>query len=235
MRLTAVKRAWLEEGLRGAAREAYGRFLVKIGERAGVDRLIYNRAIMYGFLQNGRKAAPCVIDAICQRYPFIQSAVDLGCGPGAYVEAFRRHGVACTGYEYSQIARQLGRDKLGVIIQPFDLNTHIVMAQADVAISLEVAEHIPPILGDRLVALAAQAATLVIFSAARPGQPGQGHINCQPEEYWRERFLRNGMAFCDVETQALRTQLKATLPPEIWWLRENIQVFRAQGTHVEAS
>ena len=32
----------------------------------------------------------------------------------------------------------------------------------------------------------------VFFSAAEPGQNGVGHINCQPMEYWTEKFVEKG-------------------------------------------
>ena len=33
----------------------------------------------------------------------------------------------------------------------------------------------------------------MIFTAAFPGQQGIGHINCQPKEYWLEKFTNIGL------------------------------------------
>jgi len=40
-------------------------------------------------------------------------------------------------------------------------------------------------------------ADTVIFSAACPGQEGQGHINCQWPSYWQALFNRNGFECVD--------------------------------------
>ena len=94
----------------------------------------------------------------------------------------------------------------------------------DVAYSFEVAEHLPPNLGTRLVRFLLETAPTVVFTAAHPGQGGQGHINEQSREYWAHEFERAG-GMLDTEATATLAALfsqRTTLE----WLAHNVQVFR---------
>jgi hypothetical protein len=64
--------------------------------------------------------------------------------------------------------------------------------QFEVAVCLEVAEHLDPAVSDNLVRFLCTQAKVVVFSAAVPGQGGDAHINCQPREAWHERFTQQG-------------------------------------------
>ena len=44
---------------------------------------------------------------------------------------------------------------------------------------------------------AVHAADAVLFSAAVPGQIGLHHVNCQPHEYWHEKFAQHGLEMTD--------------------------------------
>lgn len=84
------------------------------------------------------------------------------------------------------------------------------------AVSLDVAEHLPPQLGERLVETGTKAAPRVLFSAAPPGQGGQGHVNEHPKAYWLERFARHGYQLNEPATDSLVADLRAEL---IWSMR----------------
>jgi len=63
----------------------------------------------------------------------------------------------------------------------------------ELVISFEVAEHIPPQFHPQLIRSLAEASSkYLIFSAARPGQGGTGHVNesMHRAEWWIERFAR---------------------------------------------
>jgi hypothetical protein len=68
----------------------------------------------------------------------------------------------------------------------------------DLVISLETGEHLPGEAADMLVASIVRHAGTIMFSAAVPGQEGKGHINCQPHEYWHEKFAALGFQVCDL-------------------------------------
>lgn len=62
---------------------------------------------------------------------------------------------------------------------------------------LEMAEHVKPETGDKLIAELCRVAERVAFSAAIPGQGGDGHVNEQWPSYWGERFNRHGFFLTD--------------------------------------
>ena len=98
-----------------------------------------------------------MVDGILQLFPNIQSVADFGCGTGVYVWEFRKRGVRAQGYEYSETAQNIAREKLGVEVIPFDLtNFDKAEGDFDVCTCIEVAEHLVPELGDRLVEICTQ-------------------------------------------------------------------------------
>jgi hypothetical protein len=93
----------------------------------------------------------------------------------------------------------------------------------DLALSLEVAEHLPHEAGPQLVRYLTQAAPQVLFSAAVPGQGGVGHINEHWLSYWAGLFKEHGYLPLD----ALRPQIWHR--SEIaWWYRQNLMLFIRQ-------
>lgn len=67
----------------------------------------------------------------------------------------------------------------------------------DLAISLEVAEHLPEEKSDLFVENLTCASDVILFSAAIRGQGGDFHVNEQPLSYWRKKFEEHGYCFCD--------------------------------------
>jgi glycosyltransferase involved in cell wall biosynthesis len=117
-----------------------------------------------------------------------QTALDIGCGPGIYVDALRNHGIGATGIDPD--ARVDGKPHLHQRSM-FDLKD-----RAELVLCLEVAEHIPEEQADAVAAAVSDAvapAGTLIWSAAHPGQGGTGHINCQPKSYWLERLEQRGL------------------------------------------
>ena len=62
----------------------------------------------------------------------------------------------------------------------------------DLAVCLEVAEHLPPEHAGPLVGALCAVAPYVLFSAAIPGQGGHGHLNEQWPGYWADLFRECG-------------------------------------------
>jgi predicted O-methyltransferase YrrM len=112
------------------------------------------------------------------------------------------------------------------------LNINILSAPAplvldrkfDLVLSIEVAEHIDRAKHEMLFDfLAARAGRWVVFSGARPGQGGHGHISERPEVEWRAEFVSRGFAFDARMTALVRTLCDAKNINH----RINLQVFRA--------
>jgi SAM-dependent methyltransferase len=152
-------------------------------------------ALVVGSQQSARQVVPLLIDWLAP-----QSVVDIGCGTGAWLSVFAELGVQdYVGLDGDYVARQR------LLIEPdrfraTDLTTDWAMTpprQFDLAMSLEVAEHLPPASADRFVALLCQLSSVVLFSAAIPFQGGTGHVNEQWTGYWVEKFRQQGYEAVD--------------------------------------
>ena len=136
-----------------------------------------------------------------------RSVIDVGCGTGALLAAFRELGVEARGFEHSEAALERCRAR-GIAAQRLDLEAGALpeMPHADLAVSFEVAEHLPPRCADRYIGWLAGIAPRLAFSAATPGQGGDNHVNEQPHEYWIGRIEGAGLRWLAEETHALRAQ-----------------------------
>ena len=144
------------------------------------------------------RSANAIVPLLQRLAPF-QSVCDVGCGPGSWLKGFADHGI--TDY--------LGLDGdyvigAGLVIpaehfRAQDLSKPFtVERQFDLAVSLEVAEHLPSARAEGFIADITRLAPLVLFSAAIPFQGGTGHINEQWQDYWVELFARRDYQVFDV-------------------------------------
>jgi len=146
------------------------------------------------------------------------SLLDVGCGTGTWLRAAMDLGVAkavgVDGIAVSDELLQVSRDTIKVIdlTSPFRLGERF-----DMAICLEVAEHLPESCAAQLVDAIEAHTDLVLFSAACPGQPGQHHVNCQWPSYWQDHFNRCGF-FCE---DSIRWQIWSDPRIEPWY-RQNV-------------
>jgi SAM-dependent methyltransferase len=158
---------------------------------------------------------PFIIDLVHPR-----SVVDVGCGSGSWLGEFAGRGVAVKGID----GWWVDATRLQFPAEAFevhDLRTPLALdAGYDLAISLEVGEHLPDASAEMFVESLTRAAPVVVFSAAVPGQGGADHLNEQWPAYWIDLFRRNGFVAVD----AIR--------PEFWedervgWFyRQNMIVF----------
>lgn len=154
--------------------------------------------------------------AIPEIFRFVQpvSVVDVGCGVGQWLVEFKAAGVKdYLGVDGDYVNRQR------LLIEPErflprDLSQPLAIDRRfDLAVSLEVAEHLPESSAAGLVASLVQLAPVVLFSAAIPYQWGDGHVNEQWPEYWREHFLQRGYVVVD----CLRRRLWDKAPVKQWY------------------
>lgn len=206
---------------RMAARGSHA--LTALGERLDFEPLIYHPGVMLRYDWLARANAPGLGARLVEAIGPV-SYLDVGAGTGRFTEALRKLGATADACEHSSWGRKLAALR-GLTLQPFDLTREPAGPSPDqyeAAFSLEVAEHLPPELGDRLVAYLA-AAPVVVFTAARPGQGGTGHINLQPKGYWAERFAQHGHTR-DTELEQRILDARGLIHGN--WLLENLTVFR---------
>jgi SAM-dependent methyltransferase len=200
--------------------------LTDLGHERGIDWLTYNPLRMAQFHSAARRNAPAFVDGLQAVFPDARRYVDVGCGSGAYLAEATRRGLDAVGCERSRVGRLIARAQRADA-RPFDLTRTPparIAGPFDVAYSIEVGEHLPPELGDRLVRLVCELAPLVVFAAATPGQGGTGHVNEQPPEYWERRFRERGYSPRPDATETLHAVLRAA-GTDFWLF--NASVFAA--------
>ena len=147
--------------------------------------------------------------------------LDVGCGPGIYVEAMRKVGLEANGVDGDP--RVLIANK--AYLQQIDITDNEPPFGFDVTLSLEVGEHIPEADANRYINFVTKnGASTIYFSAARPGQGGHGHINCQPKAYWVEKLHDAGFWLDPDATEAWLGFMRSG--PHMGWLSINGLVFK---------
>lgn len=149
------------------------------------------------------------------------SIVDIGCGTGNWLFSFQENGISdILGIDGSEYDDNLMLIPISQYLQS-DLGAEFKLKRKyDLAICLEVAEHLDHLKSDVLVKTLVDLSPIILFSAAIPGQGGDGHINEQWVEYWSDKFKDYGYNCFDL------------LRPKIWsdkrihfWYRQNILLF----------
>lgn len=169
-----------------------------------------------GILRSARVIVPMVSGAVAP-----ESVLDLGCGTGGWLAEFARHGAGrISGFDgpWVDVERlRIPRERF-TAIDISDLGQH--PEPHDLAVCLEVAEHLPDSSSEQLVSHLTAAAPTILFSAAVPGQGGVGHVNEQWLDYWAEKFARRGYRLHDV----IRSQVWDNEDVEPWYA-QNIVLF----------
>jgi hypothetical protein len=166
--------------------------------------------------QSARQVVPIV-----QQFVPVRSVCDVGCGVGTWLRSFHEAGVQdVVGFDGHYVDKNL----LEIPSSSFheaDLRQPLRLDRTfDLAVSIEVAEHLPESRGASFVEDLTRLAPVVLFSAAIPRQGGTAHINEQWQSYWANLFAQLDFVTCDV------------LRPIIWnnseiarWYRQNIILF----------
>ena len=153
----------------------------------------YAQANGAGSLPSAQVCVPLIVDLLAP-----SSVIDVGCGRGEWLSQFLSAAIPVLGIDGPHV------DLTHLLIpadrfRQHDLRTSLDLGErADVALCLEVAEHLPPEYAPQLVRSLTRLAPAVVFSAAVPGQGGVHHVNEQWPWYWQELFERERFACLDV-------------------------------------
>ena len=147
-----------------------------------------------------------------------QSLVDIGCGTGVWLKAAIDNGVTdVLGVD----AVALNQAELVVprsVVKTHDLTQPLIISRRfDLALGLEVAEHLDADDAHTLLDSLVELTDTVVFSAACPGQPGQHHVNCQWPAYWQALFNSRGYR-CDDAIRWASWEVSMIEP----WYRQNL-------------
>lgn len=149
-----------------------------------------------------RRSAEIILKSIQPIIDF-RSVIDVGCGVGTW-PAVAKRSCGCgkvrgvDGEWVDQNLLEITKDEFNVS----ELNlkrgpSAQTLGTWDLAISLEVAEHLRPEDADWFVKLLTSLSKVVLFSAAIPRQGGFGHFNEQWPQYWAEKFSGQGFRCVD--------------------------------------
>jgi SAM-dependent methyltransferase len=159
-----------------------------------------------------------------------KSVIDFGCGVGNWAAKFLECGVTdVLGVDGDYVNRDLlklspdhfqARD----LSKPFQIDRRF-----DLAVCLEVAEHLPPGRSVGLVEDLVKLAPVILFSAAIPGQGGTDHVNERYLSYWVNLFSEKDYVLLDV----LRTSLWNDERCD-WFYAQNVVLFAHKDDSISA-
>lgn len=142
----------------------------------------------YNVIRDGCRASAAVVVPLLLEHYTPHTVIDVGCGEGWWGSEFAAAGgIEALGIDGDYVIDPVIPFKAIDIAQPLP-----DLGKFDLAVALEVAEHLPPERADGFVADLCQLAPVVLFSAAIPGQGGANHLNEQWPAYWVDRFKANG-------------------------------------------
>ena len=158
---------------------------------------LYDNAFFDTQDQDAMSSAAIVAPIVIQ---FVKpaSVVDIGCGRGAWLQEFKKRGATTvlgmdgTYVDPNRLLIETSEFQGVDLSEPFSIRGGF-----DLAVCLEVAEHLPPRMGPFLVDALTAAAPIVLFSAAIPNQGGTNHINERLPAYWEGLFSKQGFERAD--------------------------------------
>lgn len=163
--------------------------------------VIYDEHFYDSSVQGSLKSAQVYLSYLfCRWLP--SSVVDVGCGRGSWLAACKQLGVKRTVGLDGDWVRQEEMVDPAIEFISANLSERFPVAEPyDLALSLEVAEHLPSEAADRFITNLTQLSDAVLFSAAFIAQPGTNHINTRPHSYWAKKFIDQGCLAFDIFRQ----------------------------------
>ena len=161
------------------------------------------------------EVVPLILDFVVP-----ESILDVGCGIGTWLSIFKKHGINnLLGIDGDYINKEkLFSNINNHEFMPHDLTKPLKLEKKfDLVLSLEVAEHLPEDRSDIFIESLTQLGSYILFSAAIPGQGGDGHLNEQWPTYWEKKF--NFFNF--IVYDCIRPKIWTNKNIE-WWYRQNI-------------
>ena len=182
--------------------------------------ILYSKKFYDGQVDGSLRSARVVLSTL-RRFVQPQSVIDFGCGRGAWLTAAgelgstRLFGIDGPWVKQEDILDRRIQFKAQNMEKPIELSERF-----DLAMSVEVAEHLSGNAADAFVHSLCMASDLVLFASAVPNQGGTGHINEQWQSYWCSRFNACGYSYFDVIRPAIWHDNTVE-----WWYRQNLMLF----------
>jgi SAM-dependent methyltransferase len=193
----------------------YANTLNPDGTPAPYGRAFY-RALGETSEKSARRIVPMALELVS-----VASVVDIGCGVGSWLAAFRDAGIndvlGLDGpwVDDTTLRIPLANFQRARLDQPLGIKRRF-----DLAICVEVADHLPAERAAPLVAELTQLAPLVLFSAAVPGQGGTEHVNERWPGYWAQLFAGRGYRAIDAFRRPIWDD-----PDVAFWYKQNLLLY----------
>jgi len=160
------------------------------------------------------RSAGLVAEAIYQVFR-PASLADLGCGCGVYSRLFAEKGVKVLAIDGVEPPPE-HRFQVEIICRDLTTPLENTWGQFDLALCLEVAEHIPEELSEVFLKNLTGFSGRLVMSAAPPGQDGVHHVNEQPRRYWARKLAALGFAYNRRASGRVLKVLELSRPPYMW-------------------
>jgi SAM-dependent methyltransferase len=204
------------------------RRLVSRLERGAAPDELYDAHYYENVVDPIMLASAKVIASSLERELAPRSAIDVGCGSGALMLALQQRGVRCRGFDRAEAALRRCRER-GLDVGSLDIvGDPLPPDRADIAVSTEVAEHLPESAADRFVELLTALAPVTVLTAALPGSGGKDHVNEQPNAYWVAKFATRGFRSDEELAARLRDEWRAGGADEVFW--KSLMIFRGHSS-----
>lgn len=182
---------------------------------------IYKPTFYRGHATGSSLSARLILPEVFEIVGLPSSVIDVGCGVATWGGVVRELGVSSylgvdgdwVPVDQLQIPREqfMQADLSQLDCLQFD-------RQFDLAICLEVAEHLPESEADRLIKFLTAHADRILFGAATPRQGGTHHVNEQWQSYWADIFVNNGFDAFDI----IRPRIAGNREIEYWYRQNTI-------------
>lgn len=169
-------------------------------------------------------SAKVIITQLSKYLKNVNSVADIGGGIGTFLRnaseiwgVNSKNLILCDG-EYVQLdLLQVPKDCFAARNLEEGIN---ISSKVDLAITLEVAEHLSPTRAESFVEELCSLSEVILFSAAAKGQGGEHHVNERELSYWEKLFEMRGYRAFDCIRPAIQEDKK--IP---FWYRQNIVLF----------
>lgn len=179
----------------------------------------YSEGFFQGQNDAARRSSSAIVPLIMESIG-PTSVVDVGCGKGAWTLAFAQAGCKTVSIDgpWTDLTELTAA---GLTTLRLDLSEAITLdATFDLAVCLEVAEHLEQSSARTLVKSLCDLAPLVLFSAAFPGQRGTHHVNEQLPSWWVELFAEQNKLPHDLVRPSVWTNQDVA-----YWYAQNTLLF----------
>jgi hypothetical protein len=163
-----------------------------------------------------------IVESIISEYN-PKRIIDFGCGTGDLARAFASQEVAVEaidGYSIPDFSNYNNIRFTKVDLNDFDATNSFLKQfdlKFDLAISIEVAEHLNPAMSMSFIHWLTSSADVIVFSAAVLNQDGDGHINCRSRLDWYSMIKQNSFVIADTLRQHFKFNQRLAL-----WHKLNI-------------